>query len=216
MIRIIDSNKDYVIAVKPYGVMSEWDEGRANMPDELSKTLGISREQIYTVHRLDTTTEGLMAYALSKKAAAELSACIAEGRFHKTYIALVTAAEDLPSEGEMTDMLFFDRRQGKSFVVSGDKKGAKEARLKYELLEPIKWRENIVTPARIELFTGRTHQIRAQFAARRSPLIGDGKYGSRVNYKRPSLFSCALSFEWKEEKISCSLDYSENNFSLTE
>lgn len=205
MVRIIYSNKDYVVAVKPYGVMSEFDAQRVNMPAELSDALSVPRESIYTVHRLDATTEGLMVYALTKKAAAELSACISGGSFIKTYVALITAADDLPRSGEMRDMLFFDRRQGKSFVVTGEKHGSKDARLTYELGEPIMWRGIEVIPAKIRLYTGRTHQIRAQFAARKSPLIGDGKYGSRVNYKRPALFSVEISFEWRGEPVFYSL-----------
>ena len=196
MVRIIYSNKDYTVAVKPYGVLSEWDENRPNMIAELSEALGTARENIFPVHRLDTTTEGLIVYALNKETAGALSRIIADGGFCKTYIALITAAEDLPKSGEMRDMLFFDRRQGKSFVVTEKKQGAKEAVLTYELGETFAWRNTEVTAAKVMLQTGRTHQIRAQFSARRSPLIGDGKYGSRVNFKRPSLISAAISFNW--------------------
>ena len=91
-------------------------------------------------------------------------------------------------------MLFFDRRADKSFVVKKDKKGAKEAVLTYTLGEAFMWEDNTVTPADICLETGRTHQRRVQFASRRSPLIGDGKYGSRVKRHSASLWSVRLEF----------------------
>lgn len=204
-LNIIEKTRDYVVAVKPYGVLSEWDKTRPNMINMLADELSLPCESIYPVHRLDATTEGLIVYALTKEAAAELSKCIADGGFCKEYLALITAADDLPASGEMRDMLFFDRRQAKSFAVTGEKRGAKEAVLEYSLGESFDYRGTTVTAAHIRLKTGRTHQIRAQFSARRSPLLGDGKYGSRVNYKKPALFSCALSFKWKGKTVSCAL-----------
>ncbi len=204
-LNVIEKTRDYVVAVKPYGVLSEWDAARANMIGLLADELSLPRESIYPVHRLDATTVGLIVYALTKNAAAELSRLIADGGFGKEYLALITAADDLPASGEMRDMLFFDRRQAKSFVVTGEKRGAKEAVLEYSLGESFDYRGTAVTAAHIRLKTGRTHQIRAQFSSRRSPLLGDGKYGSRVNFKKPALFSCAISFEWRGRGVSYSL-----------
>lgn len=204
-LNIIDKTRDYVVAVKPYGVLSEWDKTRPNMIGMLSEELHVPCESIYPVHRLDATTMGLIVYALTRDAAAELSRCIADGGFCKEYLALITASDDLPASGEMRDMLFFDRRQAKAFVVTGEKRGAKEAVLEYSLGESFDYRGTAVTAAHIRLRTGRTHQIRAQFSARRSPLLGDGKYGSRINYKKPALFSCALSFKWRGKTVSYSL-----------
>lgn len=205
-VRIIHKNDDFVVAVKPYGVLSERDDARENMVAELSRTLGVPPEHIYPVHRLDATTAGLIVYALTKDAAAKLSATIAGGGFRKEYIAFVTDAEVLAPSGEMRDFLFFDKGSAKSFVVKENKKGAKEARLEYTLLDGIEWRGVTVTPVKIKLHTGRTHQIRAQFSSRGCPLIGDGKYGSRINYKRPALVSCAISFELRGNRESFELD----------
>ena len=194
-----------MVAVKPYGVLSEYDAGRTNMITELSSALGVPPESVFPVHRLDVTTEGLMVYALSEPAAAELSRAVAGGELKKTYLAFVTAADGLEKEGEMCDYLFFDRRAAKSYVVAPAKKGAKEARLSYSLGEPFEWRGVTVTPATIELHTGRTHQIRAQFSSRRSAIIGDGKYGSRINYKKPALFSVGLSFSFRGKRYDYSI-----------
>ena len=206
MVEIIYSCEEYVAAVKPYGVLSEWDESRPNMIDEIADTLGVTRGSVYPVHRLDATTEGIMIYALTKKAAADLSRSVTDGSFRKTYLAFITAADDLSPSGEMHDFLFFDRRAGKTYIADSRKKGAKEAFLTYSLEDPFEWHGIAVTPARIELQTGRTHQIRAQFASRRSPLLGDGKYGSRVNYKKPSLFSVSVEFCFRGERAVFSIE----------
>ena len=166
------------------------------MIDELSETLNLPKESIFPVHRLDATTEGLMVYALTKDAAASFSKTVADGNLCKTYIAFITAADGLAESGEMNDFLFFDRRVQKSFVVDKSKKGAKEAVLSYTLGERFDYRGTSVTKAEIILKTGRTHQIRAQFGARRSAVLGDGKYGSRVNYKGAALFSAGLEFSY--------------------
>lgn len=201
---IIYRGKDYVVINKPYGMLSERPaDGKTgeNAPDAIANELGIPPASVYTVHRLDRTTEGLMVYALSKKGASELSRIIQDGSFKKTYTAYITADEALERSGEMRDYLFFDRRRDKSFVVKKDKGGAKEAVLTYELGESFDFKGNRVTVAKIALQTGRTHQIRVQFGSRKSPLLGDGKYGSRVNFKGASLISSAIEFPWNGETV---------------
>jgi len=201
---IIYRDKDYVVINKPYGMLSECPaDGKTgeNAPDAIANELGIPTASVYTVHRLDRTTEGLMVYALTKKGAAELSRAITDGTFKKTYTAYITADESLPKSGEMRDYLFFDRRRDKSFVTKKDKGGAKEAVLTYELGESFDFKGNRVTVAKIALQTGRTHQIRVQFGSRKSPLIGDGKYGSRVNFKGASLVSTEIEFPWGGETV---------------
>ncbi len=205
-IEILDVCRDYAVVYKPYGALSEKSAGdAANVPDlienELSR-LGIPYESIHTVHRLDRTTAGVMVYALTKKAAAELSRLIADDKMKKTYAAYITKGEELPEIGEMRDMLFFDRRSDKSFVVNGSRKGAKEAVLTYEIQKSGTVDGAPVSLAHIRLQTGRTHQIRVQFASRHSPLLGDKKYGSRISHRGPSLFSIELRFPWRgEEKV---------------
>ncbi len=185
--------EDYVIVYKPYGIMSE----SPGMPDLISEMLDIDIKSVFTVHRLDTTTEGIMLYCLTQKAAAEFSALISTGGFQKTYTAFISADESLPESGRMEDYLFFDRHKNKSYISKKDRKGAKKAVLEYVLTGKFSYREDTVTMAKIKLESGRTHQIRVQFGSRKSPLIGDGKYGSRINYKKASLFSSAIEFERK-------------------
>ena len=199
---ILTTTKDYVLVCKPAGFLSEKAENAPSCPDEIEKILG---KTPYVVHRLDRNTEGLMVYALTKQAAAEFSRIIADGKLKKCYRALVTPDEELPEEGEMRDYLYFDRRRDKSFVVGGERKGAKLAVLRYRLGEKTEIKGKPVRAAYIELETGRTHQIRVQFGSRKSPLAGDGKYGSRINYSGVSLTAVKLSFPWGGKEVVHSL-----------
>lgn len=183
-------------------------------------------ESVFPVHRLDRTTAGLMVLAREKQAAAILSRQAQTGEMQKRYLALVHGSPIL-KEGVMTDDLFYDRRTGKAYPVSqgtttpsagplpcadqpnGSRRGVKRAVLSYQCLETYETRWGTVTLAGIALLTGRTHQIRAQFAARGTPLLGDGKYGSRANYKGCALFSTELSFRHPKtnERLRFTLDW---------
>ena len=181
--------KDKHIAVceKEYGVSSQ-ESDKINMVSLLREELG---KEVYPVHRLDTTTTGLMVYALNKRSAAVLSEYVTEGRLEKEYLAVVNGKSD--TQGELNDLLFHDRIRNKSFVVDTERKGAKRAILTYttEGTEEINGEE--LSLVRIRLITGRTHQIRVQFANIGAPLFGDGKYGAR-NKGEIRLHSAHLSF----------------------
>jgi 23S rRNA pseudouridine1911/1915/1917 synthase len=132
------------------------------------------------VHRLDTGVGGVMVYAKNNAAAASLSRQMQERTFEKEYRCICAGIPE-PSQGEMRDFLFKDGKKGKVFPVKGARKGAKEALLEYEVLKSGALDENTpVSLCRVILHTGRTHQVRVQFASRKHPLLGDGKYGSRV------------------------------------
>lgn len=186
MMEIICNNEEFVTAIKPFGVSSQ-ENGRDGLPDLLKKELNLS--EIYTVHRLDTVTSGVMVYAKTKKAAALLSRGITDGTFKKEYLAVVHG-EVSPHKGEMVDFLFKDSRKNKSFVVKSERKGVKKASLEYEVQEI----KNGLSLVKIKLHTGRTHQIRVQFSSRRHPVYGDGKYGASDNIPFIALFSQRISF----------------------
>ena len=78
-----------------------------------------------------------------------------------------------PAAGTWEDLLYHDQRRNKTFVVTRQRKGVKAARLAYRVLAS----DGAQSLVEVRLFTGRTHQIRAQFASRRHPLTGDGRYG---------------------------------------
>ena len=177
-------NNDFIIVIKPAGLDSEKD-----VPALLKAQL---TKDVYTLHRLDKNVSGLMVYAKHKKAAATLSKIIAENLMTKEYIALVEG--EVEEEGIFEDFLFKDSRKNKVFVVKKERKGVKYAKLSFKRL-------NNTTPSlvRVHLYTGRTHQIRVQFASRKHPLIGDKRYGSKSDIKDPMLYSCYLSFDYNNE-----------------
>ena len=173
MIEILYEDKELVACVKPVGFSSETD-----LPNALKEQLN---SEIYTLHRLDTPVGGVMVYAKSKEAAAKMSRKISQNDdFKKTYLALCEG-EFLEKEGIMQDLLFKDSKKNKSFVVKRERKGVKKAVLRYTILKTGEYDGKMCSLALVTLETGRSHQIRVQFASRKHPLLGDGKYGSSFN-----------------------------------
>ena len=146
------------------------------MVDMLTKQLEC---EIFPVHRLDTTTTGLMVFAKNEASAAALSRQLTEHRLSKEYLSICHGRVD--NSGRMTDFLYHDRIKNKSFVVENKRKGSKEAILDYELISYDEKRD--LSCVKIALHTGRTHQIRVQLASRKHPLYGDGKYGAKDKCK---------------------------------
>ena len=179
---ILFSDRDIVLCVKPVGLDSE-----IQMPAALKETLG---GEIYPVHRLDKNVGGVMVFARTQAAAASLSKAIQEGNLIKEYVALVHG--NPPESGDWEDLLWKDSRKNKVFVVKRMRGGVKKARLEFTRLTS--GEESLV---RIRLHTGRSHQIRVQFASRGYPLVGDHKYGARDNVPAPMLYSCKLTFPHK-------------------
>lgn len=185
MPEILYADAAVAVVVKPAGVLSQGDAEDA-MPVLLQKQLGGA---IFPVHRLDQPTGGVMVYARTQDAAAKLSAQMQSEAFGKEYLAVLDGTPE-PAEGELHDLLFFDRQKGKSYAVRRKRAGVKDARLAYRVLAQAEG----LTLVRVRLFTGRTHQIRVQFSSRSWPLTGDGKYGSRNNRCTPALWSAELHF----------------------
>lgn len=145
--------------------------------------------EIYPVHRLDKEVGGVMVFAKDKKTAAFLSSQVSDRTMEKEYLAVVEGAPT-EREGQMEDLLFFDRSKNKAFTVKRERKGVKKAILTYRLLDE----EKGLSLLRIRLLTGRTHQIRVQLSSRKMPIVGDRRYGSKRESGIIALWSCYISF----------------------
>ena len=185
MPEILYADAAVAVCVKPAGTLSEG-EGENAMPTLLRAQLG---GEIFPVHRLDQPAGGVMVYARTGQAAARLSAAVQTEAFGKEYLAVLDAMPEA-REDTLCDLLFFDRQKKKSYVVKRSRAGVRQARLSYRVLGSAEGK----TLVRVKLDTGRTHQIRVQFASRGWPLAGDGKYGSRDNRSALALWSAELCF----------------------
>ena len=188
MIEILFEDADILVCIKPAGYLSEDSEAERSLPRAIAEERSLA--ELFAVHRLDSEVSGVMVYAKSKTAAAKLSAQVADRSFEKEYLAVV---EGVPADDEatLTDLLFKDSRRNKSFVVDRKRAGVKEASLSYKTLAKGDGRALV----RVKLHTGRTHQIRVQFASRKMPVLGDGKYGSSVRSGEIALTSCMIRFK---------------------
>ena len=179
---ILYSDNGIAVCVKPVGLDSE-----IQVPEQLKEALG---GEVYPIHRLDKNVGGVMVYARTRQAAAQLSKAVQEGTMVKEYVALVHGTP--PLSGDWEDLLWKDSAKNKVFVVKRERKGVKKARLEFNCL-----RAGDPSLVHIRLHTGRSHQIRVQFSSRGFPLVGDHKYGSRDEALSPALFSCRITFPWK-------------------
>lgn len=192
---IVYQDRHLLVARKEPGLLSEFDSNKKiSLPALLSDQLAASGEmsELFTVHRLDRGVGGLILFARHKEAASRLIAMIADRRIEKQYLAVIHGSP-IESEGEFFDLLFRDSTKNKSFVVDRMRKGVRDARLSYQVLNRLDEETGTLSLVRILLHTGRTHQIRVQFSSRQMPLWGDYKYGGK-DEGEIALFSHQLSF----------------------
>jgi 23S rRNA pseudouridine1911/1915/1917 synthase len=144
-------------------------------------------------HRLDRPVSGVVVFARNSKCAARLAEQFRERQVRKVYWALVERPPD-PTEGELVDWLLKATDQARVEIVSAETPGAREARLKYRVLQrhselqrlPCGGVETKRTLTELEPLTGRTHQIRVQLAGRGWPIAGDAQYGAVTRLVEPS------------------------------
>ncbi len=130
------------------------------------------------VHRLDKPVSGVLMFARTSKSAARLSEQFRENLIEKTYWAVVEGASELPPAGTFEDWLKKEPIAGQVEVVDPDTYEAKQALLHYT----VRGTHGGLTLVEIRPQTGRTHQLRVQFASRGWPIYGDGKYGSKFGF----------------------------------
>lgn len=184
-VKLLYVDENIVVCLKPAGVLSQ--AGREGQESMLSLLHGQLGGDFYPVHRLDREVGGIMVFARNAKAAGNLSKQIQEGIMKKEYLAVVHGC---PQEhgGFFEDLLLHDMKKNKTYVVDRMRKGVKKARLSYQVLGKGEDRALV----QVRLFTGRSHQIRVQFASRQMPLWGDGRYGGGNG--KIALYSVRLSF----------------------
>ena len=184
---LIYRDETIVVCIKPARVLSTDEPG--GVPDLVRLALGDPKADVRTVHRLDRVVSGLMVLARTPEAASELSRQIREDMFQKEYLAVVHGSPEADS-GRLEDLLLRDKARRMTFVTAEMAKGVQPAALTYQVQN----RKKGMSRVRIQLETGRTHQIRVQFASRNLPLVGERKYASLEDPCEIALWSYRLAF----------------------
>ena len=207
-LNVLYEDNHVIVAEKNPGILSQSD--KSGDVDMLTLVKSYIKEKydkkgevfLGLVHRLDTVTSGVMVFARTSKAASRLSDDIRQGKMSKQYIAVFEEIID-KKNGSFEDYLIKDNSKNISYVTNDNKKG-KYSKLEYEVLE-IKENMSLV---RINLITGRSHQIRVQFASRGFHIVGDAKYKAKSKDKdKIALHACELGFyhPTKKELMTFSL-----------
>ncbi len=183
---LVYTDESIVVCIKPSGVVSTDEPG--GVPDLVRQALGDNKASVRTVHRLDQVVSGLMVLARTEAAASEISRQIRDDAFDKEYMAVV---HGLPErEGTLRDLLYRDKARRMTMVTGEMAKGVQEAVLDYRVVSSAV----DMSKVRIRLHTGRTHQIRVQFASRGYPLVGERKYSTLEDGCQIALWSYRLAF----------------------
>ncbi len=198
---------------KPAGVPTQADEsGDLSLLEQVRERIRVRDRKpgnvfLGLLHRLDRPVSGVVLFAKTSKAAARLSEQFRVGTIEKTYLAIVegTIAAD---EGEFVDRLSKDRERNVVSIADANDSEGREARLLFRVIE----RSRVATTVEIKLLTGRSHQIRVQFASRGKPIWGDHKYGSKRNLRaldgggRIALHARSLGFNHPTRLETLSID----------
>lgn len=197
-LKVIYEDNHIIVVEKEPNIPSQAD--KTNDTDMLSIIKGYIKEKynkpgnVYLglIHRLDRPVGGVMVFAKTSKAAARLSEQVREKVFKKEYLTVVDGKME-EKEGTLEDYLWKNERNNLSKVVNKDYKNAKYAKLDYEM---IKYDEDIkLSVLKINLHTGRHHQIRVQLSSRNHSIYGDQKYGTRGRGKQIALWAYKLTIK---------------------
>lgn len=204
MLEVQWEDSQVIVVYKPAGMESQSSRGfSADMVSELKRHIhSLSPDQgepyIGVIHRLDKPVGGLLVYAKTKKAAAELSRQVSNGTMTKKY-RTVLCGKAVDKVDNYVDYLLKDGKTNTSRIVDKWITGAKRAELRFRSLQTSETKEyGWLTLAEIELVTGRHHQIRVQMAGRGLPVWGDNKYNPAFQNGKSrasiALAACELAF----------------------
>ena len=194
ILEILYADRDILVCIKPARVLSTDEPG--GLPSLVRSALGDAGADVRTVHRLDRVVSGVMVLARNAKAASELSRQIREDEFEKEYLAVLHGRPKHDS-GTLTDLLYRDKARRMTMVASEPSKGVQEAILDYNLINHVQDMSRV----KVLLRTGRTHQIRVQFASRNMPLVGERKYCTLEDPCEIALWSHRIAFTHPETGI---------------
>lgn len=186
--KILYEDNDLFVIHKPAGIAVQSARvGQMDCENELKNYLAKKGEQpfIGLVHRLDQPVEGVLVVAKNKNVAAKLNKQLVDNTLNKTYLAVVYMVDSMSkeeaevaqisNEGSYIDYIVKDGQLAK--VVTSDAKGAKLAKLHYTIIR----KKDDLALVKVEIETGRFHQIRCQMAHHDMPLLGDTKYGTEAS-----------------------------------
>ncbi len=198
MINVIYEDNHILVVEKPCNTASQADNtgdiDLLTMCKEYIKEKYNKAGNVYLglVHRLDRPVGGIMVFAKTSKAASRLSESIRNKDFTKRYLAVVIDDKnELNGSDSFEDYMIKNEALNKSMVCSKDKNGSKLAKLSYEVISNV---DNLKL-VKIDLETGRHHQIRVQFSSRGFPLYGDQKYGKGPKGEQIALWAYSISFK---------------------
>ena len=194
-IEVIYEDNSIIVVNKPQNIPTQADE--SGDKDMLTMVKEYVKEKynkpgnvfIGLVHRLDRPTGGVMVFARNSKSASRLSEQIRNGDFDKTYFA-ITKAIPSPASSRIVTYLKKDTKANMAKIVPMLEEGAKRAELEYKVLETF----DTMALVKVNLMTGRGHQIRAQLASIKCPIVGDQKYDQNAIKANLHLFAVELKF----------------------
>lgn len=215
---ILYEDSQIIVCHKPAGIAVQTGRlGQQDMVSLLKNYLAAqatgkrtSAPYLAVIHRLDQPVEGLLVFARTASAAADLNRQLTTSGFGKYYRAVVSGKPE-PPEGTLEDHLVRDARTNTSRVCEKDTPGAKPARLSYRVAEVSETASSVTSLVEIRLDTGRHHQIRVQMAHLGCPLVGDYKYGytdaGQDGSARQALMLCACRLRFSHPSTGKQLTF---------
>ena len=185
-VRLLYRDGSLIVCEKPVGISSE----TPGLPELIREQEGFP---VLPVHRLDQTTGGVCVLARSPRACTALQKLFQQDQVVKEYLAVISGRPESES-GSFFDLLYHDPKKNKTYVVDRLRKGVREASCEWHVVKSTEQPEGLLSLVCVRLHSGRTHQIRVQFASRQLPLAGDRRYGSRIRSAVPALWSARICF----------------------